>query len=134
MKTYLVAYAATGLAFLVLDALWLSKMGPAFYKPAMGGAALEGFRMAPAIVFYFLYLVGIMIFAISPALADGRWTTALLYGALFGFFAYATYDLTNQATLKSWSTALSVVDIAWGSFATAMAATAGFLATGWFGR
>ena len=66
MKTYLVAYAATGLAFLVLDALWLSKMGPAFYKPAMGDAALEGFRIAPAVVFYFLYLVGIMIFAITP--------------------------------------------------------------------
>ncbi len=128
MKIYLVAYVATGLAFLLLDALWLSKMGPSYYKPIMGDAALEGFRIAPAIVFYFLYLIGIMVFAITPALADGRWTTAMLYGALLGFFCYATYDLTNQATLKNWTTALSLVDIAWGTFATSVAATIGFLA------
>ncbi len=134
MKTYIVAYVATGVVFLVLDALWLSKMGPAFYKPIMGDAALEGFRVAPAIVFYFLYLVGIMVFAISPALADGRWTTALLHGALLGFFCYATYDLTNQATLKNWSTALSMVDIAWGTFATAASAAVGFLVANSFAR
>jgi uncharacterized membrane protein len=134
VKTYLVAYVATGLAFLLLDALWLSKMGPSFYKPIMGDAALEGFRIAPAIVFYFLYLIGIMVFAITPALDDGRWTTAMLYGALLGFFCYATYDLTNQATLKNWTTALSMVDIAWGTFASSTAATIGFLAADFLDR
>jgi len=128
MKTYLVAYIVTGLAFLLLDALWLSKMGQIVYRPVMGDAALESFRLAPAVVFYFLYLVGIMVFAITPALADGRWTTALLYGALFGFFAYATYDLTNQATLKNWSTMLSLIDISWGAFVTAVSAAVGYLA------
>jgi len=134
VKTYLVAYIATGLAFLVLDALWLSKMGPSYYKPIMGDAALEGFRLGPAIVFYFLYLIGILVFATTPALADGRWTTALLYGAMLGFFCYATYDLTNQATLKNWTTALSLVDIAWGTFATSVAATVGFLVADYFDK
>lgn len=134
MKTYLIAYVATGIVFLVLDAIWLSRMGPLVYKPIMGDAALEGFRIAPAVVFYFLYLIGVMIFAISPALSDGRWTTALLFGALFGLFAYATYDLTNQATLKNWSTTLSLIDISWGTFVTAVSAMAGYFAASWFSR
>ena len=134
MKTYLIAYVATGLAFLVLDAIWLSRMGPLVYKPIMGDAALEGFRIAPAAVFYFLYLIGVMIFAISPALSGGRWTTALLFGALFGFFAYATYDLSNQATLKNWSTTLSLIDISWGTFVTGVSATIGYFAASWFSR
>lgn len=128
MKIYLVAYFATGLAFLVLDGLWLSQMGPTLYRPIMGDAALDGFRIVPAAIFYVLFLMGIVIFAVSPALANGNWTTALMYGALFGFFAYATYDLTNQATLKNWSTTLSLIDMSWGTFLTAVSATAGYLA------
>lgn len=134
MKTYIIAYIATGLAFLVLDALWLSRMGPSFYKPIMAESALEGFRIAPAAAFYFIYLVGVMIFAITPALNDGRWTTALTYGALFGFFAYATYDLTNQAVMKNWSTMLSVVDIGWGTILTGASATVGFLVANAFSK
>jgi uncharacterized membrane protein len=70
-----------------------------------------------------------IIFAVSPALGTGKWTTALGYGAMFGFFAYVTYDLSNQATLKAWTTTLSLTDIAWGTFATAVSATLGFLIT-----
>jgi uncharacterized membrane protein len=81
--------------------------------------------------FYLIYLVGVTIFAIRPALQSGDWRTGLFYGALFGFFAYATYDLTSQATLKQWSTALTVVDIAWGTFASGLSATLSFLATNW---
>jgi uncharacterized membrane protein len=65
----------------------------------LGDIAIPGFNLAPAVVFYLLYPIGLVIFAISPALKTGSWTTALLYGALFGFFTYATYDLTNHATL-----------------------------------
>lgn len=132
MKIYLVAYLATGLAFLVLDGLWLSQMGPMVYRPIIGDAALDGFRIVPAAIFYALFLIGIVIFAVNPALVSGSWTTALVYGALFGFFAYATYDLTNQATLKNWSTTLSLIDMSWGTFLTAVSATVGYLAAAKF--
>ncbi len=134
MKTYLIAYLATGLAFLVLDALWLSKMVPAVYRPIIGSAALDSIRIAPAVLFYALYLVGIVIFAVAPALTAGRWTIAPMHGAMFGFFAYATYDLTNQATLRNWSTTLSLIDMSWGTVLTAVSATAGYLAAETFGK
>ncbi len=76
-----------------------------------------------------MYAVGIVIFCVAPALQNGQWTTAALYGALFGFFAYSTYDFTNMATLKDWPVLISVVDIAWGTFITGAAATFGFLLT-----
>lgn len=82
-----------------------------------------------AILFYALYVVGVVIFAVSPAFHAGSWRTAIVLGALFGFFAYATYDTTNLATLRGWPIAMVVVDIAWGTFLTAISATAGFLAT-----
>jgi uncharacterized membrane protein len=78
-------------------------------------------------VFYALYLVGVVIFAIAPALEKRSLRKAVVSGALFGFFAYATYDLTNLATLKGWSLTVSVVDILWGTFVTAVAATAGYV-------
>jgi uncharacterized membrane protein len=94
----------------------------------------EGFRLAPAIVFYLLYVSGVLVFAVTPALRDGRWTTAALMGALFGFFCYATYDLTNQATLAVWSTTVTVADIAWGVVLTTTGALAGYFAAGVAGR
>ena len=123
MKTYALAYLATAVVFLGLDFLWLSVMGPALYRPVLGESVLEKFNLIPALFFYVIYVAGIVVFAVSPALDNGRWTTALLYGALLGFFCYATYDLTNQATLKQWSTLLTVVDMAWGTLVTAAAAT-----------
>ena len=134
MLKYLAGYLGAGLAFAAIDAVWLTTMTNRLYKPILGPILADKPDMKAAVAFYLIYIAGIVFFAISPALDDGRWTTALVYGALFGFFAYATYDLTNQATLKNWSTALSAVDIAWGTFATAMAATAGYLATGIVGR
>ena len=78
-----------------------------------------------AILFYLIHALGIVVFPLQMA---SSWTNALLYGALFGFFAYATYDLTNLATLRGWPVAITVVDLAWGTFATALAAVAAFLA------
>jgi uncharacterized membrane protein len=89
--------------------------------------ALSGVNVAPAIAFYILYPIGLVIFAILPGLRSGSMTTALLYGALFGFFTYATYDLTNQATLRNWTIQLTLVDIVWGSVLAAAAAMAGYL-------
>ncbi len=123
MKTYALAYLATAIVFLGLDFIWLSVMGGVLYRPALGDSVLEKFNLIPALFFYAIYVAGIVVFAVSPAMDSGRWTTALIYGGLLGFFCYATYDLTNQATLKQWSTLLTVVDMAWGTLVTAVAAT-----------
>ena len=130
MKTYILSYLATAFVFLGMDAIWLSTMGGALYRPLLGNMLLEKFSLAPAVIFYLLYVVGIVIFAVSPAFESGRWTTATLYGALFGFFAYATYDFTNQATLKDWSAIITVVDLCWGTVVTGVAATIGYLIAG----
>jgi uncharacterized membrane protein len=85
-------------------------------------------NLPAAILFYVLYIAGVLIFAVAPALRGGGWTTALLLGAALGFFAYMTYDLTNMATLKVWPVSLAVMDIAWGTLLTSLAATAGYVA------
>lgn len=127
MKTYGVAYLATGLVFLAIDAIWLMLAAPRLYRPLMGDMLLESFRLVPAILFYMIYIAGIVVFAVAPAFASERWTTATFYGACLGFVAYATYDLTNQATLRNWPAAVTVADLCWGTFLTASAATIGFL-------
>lgn len=126
---YVIAYGGTAAVLAVLDAVWLTFAGRLLYRPAIGSLMMEsGFRLAPAIVFYVLYVLGVVIFAVSPALKSGQWTTAVLMGGLFGFFCYATYDLTNMATLKVWPLRVTLIDLAWGVFLTATAATVGFLA------
>lgn len=118
------AYIVTAILFGVLDALWLGKMVPAVYRPEIGEMLMKGWRPAPALVFYALYMLGIQIFAVAPALKAGQWQVALLWGAMFGFFCYMTYDLTNYATLKVWSLKVTLLDIAWGTIATGAAAGA----------
>jgi uncharacterized membrane protein len=129
LKTYGIAYIATAFVFLAIDAIWLTIAAQRLYRPLMGDMLVEGFRLAPAALFYLIYIAGIVVFAIVPALASDRWTTATSYGAFLGLFAYATYDLTNQATLKNWPVTVTVADLCWGTFLTAVAATAGFLIT-----
>ncbi|MDX2209385.1 MAG: DUF2177 family protein [Sphingopyxis sp.] len=119
---FIAAYVLTAIIFGILDAVWLGKMVPTVYRPEIGEMLMKGWRPAPALVFYALYMVGIQIFAVAPALKSGEWTTALLYGALFGFFCYMTYDLTNYATLKVWSLKVTILDIIWGTVATGAAA------------
>ncbi len=116
------AYVATAIVFGLLDAVWLTKVGPKLYRPEIGALLMDGWRPAPALIFYALYMLGIQIFAVAPALAAGKWQIAAGYGALFGFFCYMTYDLTNQATMKIWSTKVTLADIAWGTIATGVAA------------
>lgn len=131
MKFWVVGYLATGLVMLVIDAVWLTVMGKAFYRPILGELLLDEFRLAPAAVFYFLYVLAICVFAVAPAATTGKWTTALLYGAFLGFVCYGTYDLTNHATLKAWTTTLTVVDMAWGAALTGFSATMGYIAARW---
>jgi uncharacterized membrane protein len=108
--------------FFGLDMIWLGFMASRYYKPVLGDIALQSVNLSPAIIFYLLYPAGLVFFAIEPALKAGSWRLALLQGALFGFFSYATYDLSNQATLRNWSAALSGIDIAWGTVLGAVTA------------
>ncbi|ENY83107.1 MULTISPECIES: DUF2177 family protein [Sphingopyxis] len=124
MIHYAIGYVATAILFGLLDALWLRTMVPAVYRPEIGTLLMDGWRPAPALIFYALYMLGIQIFAVAPAIEAGRWQVAAQWGALFGFFCYMTYDLTNHATMKIWSTKVTLLDIAWGSVATGVAAGA----------
>ena len=124
MIHYAIGYVATAILFGLLDALWLRKMVPAVYRPEIGTLLMDGWRPAPALIFYALYMLGIQIFAVAPAIEAGRWQVAAQWGALFGFFCYMTYDLTNHATMKIWSTKVTLLDVAWGSVATGVAAGA----------
>lgn len=129
MIQYLVAYLATAVVFLGIDFVWLSQMDTRLYRDTLGDIMLPGFNVAPALLFYVLFIVGVVFFCVAPAFASGRWATATVNGALFGFFSYATYDLTNQATLRNWTSTISIADMAWGAVLTAVAATAGYLVT-----
>lgn len=114
-----VAYVLTLAVFAVIDTAWLGAMGDRLYRPLIGSMLAENFRSAPAVAFYAIYAAGLTVFAVMPGLEDGGWKKALLWGALFGLFAYATYDLTNLATLKTWSLKLSLIDMAWGMIVSA---------------
>ena len=126
MKTTVLSYAASGIAFLALDAVWLWFMGRALYRTLLGNLMLERFLLTPAIAFYLLYPVGIVVFAIAPALQAASGAAAFGYGLLFGLLAYSTYNLTNMATLRGWSPLITGIDIAWGAAATGAAAVAGY--------
>jgi uncharacterized membrane protein len=131
---YLAAYIACILVMGALDFLWLTNTSTPLYHRDLGPLLADKPDMTTAVVFYLLYIVGILIFAVRPALSSADWKTAALYGALFGFFAYATYDLTNQATMKVWSFRVTLLDIAWGTLLTGVTASAGTLAALRFGR
>jgi uncharacterized membrane protein len=129
MMKYVVAYLTAVATLFVLDLIWLGFVAKSFYREQIGPLMLDQINVPAAIVFYALYVVGVVIFAVSPALHASSWRTAIVLGALFGFFAYATYDVTNLATLRGWRIAMVVVDIAWGTFLTAISATTAFLVT-----
>lgn len=125
---YVAAYVAAAVMFGFTDAVWLTTMTPRLYQPALGPILAEQPNIAPAVVFYLLYIAGIVFLAVAPALKDGGWKKAALMGAVFGLIAYATYDLTNQATLKIWATKVTVLDMTYGALATSLAAVVAFLA------
>lgn len=129
---WLIAYGVAALVFGALDACWLGYAGSRVYRPALGDLLAPDFRAGPALVFYMLYLGGMIWFAVRPGFADGIGAAAL-NGALLGGLCYATYDLTNQATLARWPAWLTVTDIVWGSFATALAASVTTLVARRFG-
>jgi uncharacterized membrane protein len=129
MPQYLVAYFATVIVFLGIDFVWLTKIANQFYAAQLGDLLLENPKLGPAAVFYLFYVVGIVFFAVMPALRGGGLSTAIFSGALLGAIAYATYDVSNYATLKNWPINVLFVDIAWGTVLTSVSAAAGYLIT-----
>jgi uncharacterized membrane protein len=129
---HLVAWAATFLVMLVIDGLWLGVIAKGLYQQGMGHLMAPQPRLGFAALFYLLYPVGLVIFAVLPGLADNNMARAATLGALFGLFAYATYDLTNLAVVRDWPVGLSFLDIAWGSFVSGVSAAAGLAVVRWF--
>ena len=128
-KTWVIAYVATFVAAVAMDFVWLSQMADRLYRPVMGDMMLDQFRLPPAIVFYVMYVAGLVFFAVRPALSSRKWSTAFAHGAALGVVAYGTYDLTNQATLKNWSTMLTLADLGWGAILSGSASTLGYFAS-----
>lgn len=129
MLKMLTAYGTTLVVFLAIDSVWLGLIARNFYFDRLRPLMLDQPNWAAAGGFYAVYVIGIVIFAVWPALRGDSWWTALSMGALFGFFAYATYDMTNYATLRNWPVELVVVDVAWGAVLTGTAAMLGFFLT-----
>jgi uncharacterized membrane protein len=128
MLRYVVTYVATLVIFGAIDAVWLGLIAANMYRQTLGDILLDKFRAGPAIAFYLLNILGLMVFAVPAASGPGRWQQALLFGALYGVFTYATYDLTNYATLKVWTLRLTLTDIAWGCFVSGVATALGVVA------
>lgn len=128
MNRYATLYLATLLIIVPIDFLFLGIVAKGFFTSQVGHLLGE-IKLLPAILFYLLYVAGIVIF-VSGA-GGATWQSTVLYGALFGLFCYATFELTSMSMLRDWSWAVVVVDIAWGSFVTAVASTAGLLVANW---
>lgn len=125
---YVYLYIITTVIFFAIDMVWLGFIAKNFYRKHIGSLLTDNVIWSAAIVFYLLYIGGILFFAVQPALKSGSWLTALLNGAVLGMLCYATYDLTNMATLKNWSFTVVWVDIIWGIVLTGSVSTLSFLA------
>lgn len=131
IKSVILSYFLTLAVFLIVDLLWLGVIAKNIYQKYLGELLSERVNWPAAFIFYFIYVVGISIFSIYPALNRSSVSHALLMGALFGFFTYATYDLTNLATLKGWPMPIVIIDIIWGAVLSATVGFAGFYIARW---
>ncbi len=111
IKLFLVAFVV----FLIIDLVWLGLIAKKFYKKHLGFLMSENVNWTAAIIFYIIFIVGIVLFVVTPALEAKSFSHALVYGALFGFVTYSTYDLTNLATLKNWPILITIIDLIWGT-------------------
>lgn len=123
---YLVTYIGMTTVFFAIDMIWLGVVAKPFYRKYLEPLLLENFNWGAAFAFYFLFLLGLLIFSVLPAAEKNSWQYATFFGGLFGFFCYITYDLTNWATLKNWPWQIVFVDIVWGFVISAIVSTAGF--------
>jgi uncharacterized membrane protein len=119
IKIYLIAV----IVFFAIDMLWLGIIAKNFYQNQIGSLMKKDISWTAAIIFYLLFVGGVVFFAINPAIQENSWIQALYLGALFGFITYMTYDLTNLATLKNWPLKLAIVDILWGTVLATLVST-----------
>lgn len=128
IATLLAGYAGAAVVFFALDFVWLTVIAIGFYRSQVGDLLLDQPNFAAAGAFYLFYVMGIVGFAVLPALSAQSWTWALVAGIALGLLAYGTYDMTNLATLKGWSLPVSLVDMVWGGALTGLAAVGGYFA------
>jgi uncharacterized membrane protein len=131
MKRQLAAYAGTMIVMVGLDMLWLGVIAKPIYQSGIGHLMADQPNVPVAVLFYVVYGIGLVVFAVLPAGPAPSWAKTVGMAALFGFFAYATYDLTNLATLKQWPIGLSVMDVTWGTCISAAAAGGGKALMDW---
>lgn len=129
MAKNLTLYIVTAIVFVAADFIWLGFIAKGFYQQSLGHLMLEKPNLVVAIIFYLLYPIGLVIFAGAPGYEADSWSHTILYSALFGLFAYATYDLSNLATLRGVPASFAVVDMAWGTIASATSAAIAFAVT-----
>ena len=129
MLFYLKLYSLTVPIFFAIDLLWLGVVAKKFYRTNLNHILSDEVNWKAAIVFYLIYICGILVFAVRPAIASDSWRQAILFGGLYGFFTYATYDLTNMALIKNWPLVIVIVDIAWGACLCALVAYLSFHAS-----
>ena len=126
------SYLLTSVVFFALDMLWLGLLAKGFYNKHLSDFMADKVNWTAAFIFYFLFIIGIFYFCILPAVEIDSLKKSVIAGALFGFFTYATYDLTNLATLKNWPLPIVIVDILWGMLLTSCVSIAGFYITKYF--
>lgn len=131
MLNFLKLYGIAFVLFMIIDLIWLGVIAKNLYQKQIGHLMADNVKWGAAILFYLLFIGGMVFFAILPAANEGEWTKALLYGALFGFMAYATYDLTNLATLKDWPIQITIIDLVWGTFLGASVSTLTYFVNTW---
>jgi uncharacterized membrane protein len=123
-----IAYLSTAVVFVLMDGAFLAVVGPKLYRPDISALLSDKVRLGPALVFYLLYIAGLVYFAVRPSLGQG-WTAGLINGVLLGLLAYGTYDLTCYAVMRVWTLKVTVVDLAWGAIASGVASAAGVAIT-----
>jgi uncharacterized membrane protein len=131
VNRYVVLYLATLFVIIPIDFLFLGVVAKGFFTSQVGDMLGE-IRLVPAILFYLLYVVGILIFVSGSS--GAAWQSTLLYGALFGFFCYATFELTSLSLLRHWTWPVVIVDVSWGTFVTALSSTLGLIIANWITR
>ena len=127
MAYYFKLYLATFIAFLAIDMVWLGLVARTFYRKHLGFLLAPTTNWIAALIFYLLFILGILVFVVVPGLQDHSLRTTLLRAALFGLVTYATYDLTNLATVKNWPLLITVVDLAWGTVLSMAVSYVGFM-------
>lgn len=128
---YIYLYLLTFIIFLAIDFVWLNFIAKNMYSQKIGHLLAENPNLIPALIFYLIFIVGVIVFAVLPGYSNESITKTILRGALFGLLTYSTYDLTNLATLKNWPISVTIIDIIWGTSISTVTSVAGYYIASW---